>query len=133
MKTIQILSFILFIIIINSCNDDEIPAYIHDHAGIEEIIITRTNEDGSNPIEFTYSAENTGETEIILNTNEIYNFEITAINAHHNGEEENLLPEIIEAKDEHFFVFQKVMHWICFHLSEMMMHPPPVQTVINWV
>ena len=110
MKKVQLLTFAFLTaaLTLSSCSsDDDNPEHIHDHEGIEELVVTRTDADGSNPVEYIFEYGNAVGTDMNLSANTIYNFEITALNAHHDGEEENLIPEVIEAKDEHFFVFAK--------------------------
>lgn len=98
-----------FVPLFIGCNsDDTIPEYIHDHEGIHEFIIQQTNLDGSHPVQYEFVEGNSvGET-IRMTSGETYNFEIIALNAHEDdGHEHNILPEVLEAVEEHFFVYAK--------------------------
>ena len=124
MNSIQynIFSILLITLLFSACSNDDIPEYIHDHAGIHELVIERTNMNGDNPVQYKFIAgNNLGET-IILSNGQTYNFEIIALNAQdehgheehddHGHEEEdehehNILHETLEAVEEHFFLYAK--------------------------
>lgn len=90
-----------------SCSNDDTPAYIHDHEGIHEVIIQRTNLDGTNPIEYEFVEGNIMGDVITLTNGNTYNFEIIALNAHEEDGDHNLIQETIEAVEEHFFLYSK--------------------------
>lgn len=126
MKSIQynILSILLITILFTSCSNDDIPEHIHDHEGIHELVIERTDLNGENPVQYVFIAgNNLGET-IFLTSGQTYNFEIIALNGqnnhehdedheehddneNHEGEEHNILHETLEAVEEHFFLYAK--------------------------
>ncbi len=126
MKSIQynILRILLITILFTSCNNDDIPEHIHDHEGIHELVIERTDLNGENPVQYVFRAgNNLGET-IVLTSGQTYNFEIIALNGQdnhehdedheehndnedHEGDEHNILHETLEAVEEHFFLYAK--------------------------
>lgn len=110
MKKVQLLTFAFLTgaFTLSSCSNDDDPEHIHDHEGIEEVVITRTNADGSNPVEYVFELGHSAGMQISMDANTVYHFEITELNTHESdGHEQNLITEMTEAKDEHFFVFQK--------------------------
>lgn len=127
MKSIQynLFSLLLITILFTSCSNDDIPEHIHDHEGIHELVIERTDLNGDNPIQYEFIAGNQlGET-IVMTPGQTYNFEIIALNAqgehghedhddhghdeHHEHDENvhNILHETLEAVEEHFFLYAK--------------------------
>lgn len=126
MKSIQynLFSLLLITILFTSCSNDDIPEHIHDHEGIHELVIERTDLNGENPVQYEFIAgNNLGET-IYLNSGHTYNFEIIALNGEdnhdhdedheehddhedHEGDEHNILHETLEAVEEHFFLYAK--------------------------
>lgn len=127
MKSIQynLFSLLFITILFTSCSNDDIPEHIHDHEGIHELVIERTDLNGDNPIQYEFIAGNQlGET-IVMTPGQTYNFEIIALNAqgehghedhddhghdeHHEHDENvhNILHETLEAVEEHFFLYAK--------------------------
>lgn len=100
-----------------SCNnDDDNPTPIHDHDTIEEVVIEVTDASGEEVGDFEYVHEQDGGTPITLNANTVYNFEIVGLNPEHeegdghdhdHGDEENLINEVKEEKEVHFFLYNK--------------------------
>lgn len=126
MKSIQynLFSLLLITILFTSCSNDDIPEHIHDHEGIHELVIERTDLNGDNPIQYEFIAGNQlGET-IVMTPGQTYNFEIIALNAQgehghedhddhghddhgHDENVHNILHETLEAVEEHFFLYAK--------------------------
>ncbi|MDG4946072.1 hypothetical protein NMK71_06570 [Weeksellaceae bacterium KMM 9713] len=120
----NILSILLITFLFTSCSNDDIPEHIHDHEGIHELVIERTDLNGENPVHYEFIAgNNLGET-IYLTSGQTYNFEIIALNGQdnhehdedqeehddhedHEGDEHNILHETLEAVEEHFFLYAK--------------------------
>ena len=118
------LSFFALNLVLTSCSDDDTPEHIHDHEGIHELVIERTDLNGENPVQYEFIAgNNLGET-IFLTSGQTYNFEIIALNGQdnhehdedheehddnedHEGEGHNILHETLEAVEEHFFLYAK--------------------------
>ena len=93
-----------------SCSsDDDNPVPIHDHEGIEELVIQQTASDGSTQ-SYTFVAGNENGETIEMTAGETYDFEIIELNAHEeNGEEHNILSDVVDAIDEHFFLYEKTI------------------------
>lgn len=126
MKSIQynLFSLLLITFFFTSCSNDDIPEHIHDHEGIHELVIERTDLNGDNPIQYEFIAGNQlGET-IVMPPGQTYNFEIIALNAQgehghddhdnhghddhgHDENVHNILHETLEAVEEHFFLYAK--------------------------
>ncbi|MXV37840.1 hypothetical protein GO491_03975 [Flavobacteriaceae bacterium Ap0902] len=111
MKKTKILSAVCATaILFTGCSsDDDTPEHIHDNEEIHEFIITQTDADGNNPMEYIFVAGDAISDDVItLRPNSTYNFEVTGMMSHGaNDEEENIVGEIIEEKEEHFFVYEK--------------------------
>lgn len=127
MKSIQynLFSLLLITILFTSCSNDDIPEHIHDHEGIHELVIERTDLNGDNPIQYEFIAGNQLGEIIVMTPGQTYNFEIIALNAqgehghedhddhghdeHHEHDENvhNILHETLEAVEEHFFLYAK--------------------------
>lgn len=118
MKNLKFLSMALLAatFTFTSCNnDDDNPEEIHDHDAIEEVVIEVKDADGNEVGDFEYEHEQESGTPITLNANTLYNFEVVGLlPEHEEGEEDhdhddehNLIHEVEEEKEEHFFVFMK--------------------------
>ena len=126
MKSIQynLFSLLLITILFTSCSNDDIPEHIHDHEGIHELVIERTDLNGDNPIQYEFIAGNQLGGTIVMTPGQTYNFEIIALNAQgehghedhddhghddhgHDENVHNILHETLEAVEEHFFLYAK--------------------------
>lgn len=98
------LSVFLFLI---SCSNDDIPAHIHDHDAIEELILQRTDLNGENPIQYAFVHGNPTGDIIYLENGQSYDFEVIALNVAHDDHHHNIVHEVLEALEEHFFLYSK--------------------------
>ena len=110
MKAIKFLSLGLLTagsLIFTSCNndDDKRPEHVEDHEEISQVEVTVTPKSGEG-VKYVF---NDGEQEgqkITLEEGVDYTFEVTALNAKHDDHYHNEIGEILEEKEEHFFVYQ---------------------------
>lgn len=106
-KTVSIFAiFSLFFLSFTACSDDDHPEHIHDHEDIHGIELSVMQEDGSNLQTYSFHHGENVIDMILLQPNQSYIFEITALLVQHGTEMENHLHEIIEHKNEHIFLYQ---------------------------
>lgn len=88
-----------------SCSKDD-PKQIHDHEGIHEVIISVTESGTTSTTTYEFvDGQTLGET-ITLKKGKTYDFEVTNLN---NDDDENIISEVVEEKDEHFFVYSTTL------------------------
>lgn len=103
-KQLGLLSTLLFLV---SCSNDDIPAHIHDHDAIHELVLQKTDINGENPVEYSFIHGNEVGDIIHLEAGQTYDFEIIELNVAHDDHYHNIIDEVLEAVDEHFFLYAK--------------------------
>lgn len=87
-------------------SDDDDPVHIEDHESIEQMVVSVTPQQGGETLQYTYTNGEEQGQKITLVKGVPYVFEISAMNAKHDDHYENTISEILEEKEEHFFVYQ---------------------------
>ena len=99
-----LLAILLFLM---SCSNDDIPVHIHDHDAIHELVLMQTDVNGENPVRYEFIHGNPTGDLIQLVSGQTYNFEIVELNVEHDNHYHNIINEVLEAIEEHFFLYSK--------------------------
>lgn len=106
MKKLSLIFGVCVALATTACNnDDDTPEQIEDHEGIEEVVLRFTATDGTATDYSFTSGQSTGET-INLAVNSTYAMEVVELNGEEDGVEGNLIGEIVEEVEDHFFVYE---------------------------
>lgn len=99
--------FLIIFLFVISCSNDDIPAHIHDHDAIHELVLEQTDVNGENPVRYEFIHGNPSGDLIQLVSGQTYNFEIIELNVEHDDHHHNIINEVLEAIEEHFFLYSK--------------------------
>ncbi len=104
-KAIKYLAAGLFAISLSSCRNNDVPEDIHEHEEVNKVVLT-VSENGTNNTQMvSYQTGSTTTIPLKLENGKTYTTDVKFYGLH-DGKTEDMTPEIIKERDEHFLEFQ---------------------------
>lgn len=106
MKTIKFLSIALLTLGLSSCRNSDTPEDVHEHEEVNKIKITYTDTATKVAKEAVFQTGSlVSKDAISLVNGQSYDVNVSFYH-NHDGKDEDLTPEVITDKDEHFLLYQ---------------------------
>lgn len=104
-KSVKFLAAGLLALSLASCRNNDAPEDIHEHEEANKVVMTVTETGTTNTQTVTFNVGSATDKALSLSAGKSYDATVKFIHTA-NGKDEDLTPEIIKEKDEHFIVYQ---------------------------